>query len=162
MFKIRLLILLLTSALLFSCTKNSNINPSTKFSIAYISGEYDGLLLKNLLTGYLNALDLHDQASSYEIRSSIKHTSDLYITNIDNTSDRTSIDTNASFQIINSNKNCSVFSYDDNVSQFYIITSSDKFLSNQKAVKKIKKDNTEALVKSFINKLSGLDLGCNE
>ena len=162
MFKIKLLILLLTSAFLFNCTKNSNITPSTKFSIAYIGGEYDGLLLQNLLTGYLNTLDIYDQASSYEIKSSIQHTSDLYITNIDNTSDRTNIETFVSFEIINLDKKCIVFSYADNVSQFYIIASSDKFLSNQKAVKKIKKDNTEALVKSFINKLSGLDLGCDE
>ena len=100
--------------------------------------------------------------SSYEIRSSIEHNSNLYITNIDNTSDRTNIETIVSFKIINSDKECSVFSYTDNVSQFYIIASSDRFLSNQKAVKKIKKDNTEALVKSFINKLSGLDLSCDE
>ena len=58
MFKIKLLILLLTSVFLFNCTKNSNITPPTKFSIAYIEGEYDGLLLKNLLTGYLNTLDI--------------------------------------------------------------------------------------------------------
>ena len=162
MFKIKLLILLLTSAFLFNCTKNSNITPPTKFSIAYIEGEYDGLLLKNLLTGYLNTLDMYDQASSYEIRSRIEHTSNLYITNIDNTSDRINIETIVSFKIINSDKECSVFSYTDNVSQFYIIASSDRFLSNQKAAKKIKKDNTEALVKSFINKLSGVNLDCDE
>ena len=161
MFKIRLLILLLTSTLLISCAKNSNITPSTKFSIAYIGGEYDGLLLKNLLIGYMNKLDIYDQTSSYEIRSDIEHTSDLYITNIDNTSDRTNIETLVSFEIINLNKDCSVFSYTDNVSQFYIIASSDKLLSNQRAVKKIKKNNTEALVKTFINKLSGIDLGCD-
>ena len=43
-----------------------------------------------------------------------------------------------------------------NVSQFYIYASSDKFLSNQKQLKKLKKDNTETTVKQFINKLKNI------
>ena len=48
------------------------------------------------------------------------------------------------------------------VSQFYIFASSEKFLSNQKAIKKIKKDNTEALVKQFTNELFNLKIECGE
>jgi transcriptional regulator CtsR len=49
-----------------------------------------------------------------------------------------------------------VFNDEINVSQFYIYASSDKYLSNQAAVKKIKKDNTESSVRQFINKLKKL------
>ena len=47
MFRIKLLILLLTSLLFFSCTKNNNQN-KIKYSVGYIGGEYDGLILKIL------------------------------------------------------------------------------------------------------------------
>ena len=52
MFKIRLLILLLINLLFVSCvsTKKENI---INFSVAYIGGEYDGLMLSNQLKKYL-------------------------------------------------------------------------------------------------------------
>ena len=162
MFKTKLLILLLTSTILFGCTKNSKISSPTSFSVSYIGGEYDGLLLNNLLTSHLERLDIYDQKSIYEIRSKLRHESNLFITNIDNTSDRESIDTIIRFNIVDIKKDCLIFSTTDSVSQFYIIASSDKLLSNQKAVKNIKKNNTDALVKTFINKLNRIELSCDE
>ena len=86
----------------------------------------------------------------------------LFITNIDNTSDREKINTKLSIKIIKRGSNCIVFNDEISVSQFYIYASSDKFLSNQVAVKKIKKDNTESTVRQFINKLKKIDGECNE
>ncbi len=162
MFKIKLSILLLISFFVFSCSNNQINNSNQKFSLAYIGGEYDGLLLKNYLIGSLKSLDMYDQNSNFEIQSDISHSTNLYITNIDNTSDREKIDTNLSIKIINKESNCNVYDDEIIVSQFYIYASSDKFLSNQVAVKKIKKDNTESTVRQFINKLKKINSQCNE
>tara|TARA_Y100000996_G_C22529355_1_gene645854 strand:+ start:771 stop:1328 length:558 start_codon:yes stop_codon:yes gene_type:complete len=162
MYKIKLLILLLISVFIFSCTSNKTRENPEKFSIAYIGGEIDGLLLRNILTSTLKNSNMLDQTSDYEIRSSIDHGTNLYITNIDNTSDRKKIETSLSVEIINEKNLCVVFSETYYVSQFYIFASSEKFLSNQKAIKKIKKDNTEALVKKFTNELINLKIECNE
>ena len=139
MSKIKLSILLLISFFIFSCANNQANRLNNKYSIAYIGGEYNGLLLKNYLTNGLKNLNLHDQNSNFKIRANISHGTNLYITNIDNTSDRERIDTKLSIKIINEESNCVVFKNEFSVSQFYIYASSDKFLSNQTAVKKLKK-----------------------
>ena len=160
MSKIKLSILLLISFYVFSCTNNQVNHSNQKYSIAYIGGDYDGLLLKNYLTSGLKNLNLHDQNSNFKILANISHNTDLYITNIDNTSDREKIDTKLSIKIINKDTNCIVFNDEIGVSQFYIYASSDKFLSNQVAVKKIKKDNTESTVKQLINKIKKINGQC--
>ena len=162
MSKIKLSILLLISFSIFSCTNNQVNHSNQKYSIAYIGGEYDGLLLRNYLTSNLKNLNIHDQNSNLEIQSNISHSTNLYITNIDNTSDREKIKTKLSVKIINKETNCISFNDEITVSQFYIYASSDKFLSNQVAVKKIRKDNTESTVRQFINKLKKIDGQCNE
>jgi len=162
MYKIRLSTLLLISFFIFSCTNNQTNYSNHKYSIAYIGGEYDGLLLKNYLTSGLKNLNIYDQNSNFEIQANISHSSNLFITNIDNTSDREKINTKLFIKILNKESNCVVFDDEVAVSQFYIYASSDKFLSNQVAVKKIKKDNTESLVRQFINKLKKIDSKCNE
>ena len=162
MFKTRLLILLLTSILIISCTKNYNTNPKNKFTISYIDGEFDGLLLKNTLKNYLNANNIYDQNSIYEITSGINHHRDVFITNIDNTSDRESVNTILNVEIINLNNECVLFKDEFSSSQFYIYAASDKFLSNQAALKKIKKDNTEKTVKMLINEIKKLDFKCKD
>ena len=163
MSKIKLSILLPISFLIFSCTNNQVSHHSNqKYSIAYIGGEYDGLLLRNYLTSGLKNLNIYDQNSNFEIQANINHISNLYITNIDNTSDREKINTKLTVKIINKETNCISFNDEITVSQFYIYASSDKFLSNQVAVKKIKKDNTESTVKQFINKLKKIDGQCND
>ena len=162
MSKIKLSTLLLISFFVFSCANNQINNPNQKYSLSYIGGEYDGLLLKNYLTNGLKNLRIYDQDSNFEIQANINHNSNLYITNIDNTSDREKISTKLSIKIINKKLNCISFNDEITVSQFYIYASSDKFLSNQVAVKKIKKDNTESTVRQFINKLKKIDGQCNE
>ena len=162
MSKIKLSILLLISFFIFSCSNNQINHSIQKYSLDYIGGEYDGLLLKNYLTGSLKSLDMHDQKSNFEIQSDISHSTNLYITNIDNTSDREQINTKLSIKIINKESNCIVFNDEISVSQFYIYASGDKFLSNQVAIKKIKKDNTESTVRQFINKLQKINGQCNE
>ena len=162
MSKIKLSILLLISFFVFSCTNNQINDSNQKYSLAYIGGEYDGLLLKTYLTNELKNLKIYDQNSIIEIQANINHSSNLYITNIDNTSDREKINTKLSIKIINKKSNCISFNDEITVSQFYIYASSDKFLSNQVAVKKIKKDNTESTVRQFINKLKKIDGQCNE
>ena len=139
MSKIKLSILLLISFFVFSCTNQQINNSNQKYSITYIGGEYDGLLLKNYLTNGLKNLKIYDQNSNFEIQANINHSTNLYITNIDNTSDREKINTKLSIKIINKESNCIVFKDEISVSQFYIYASSDKFLSNQVAVRKIKK-----------------------
>ena len=119
-------------------------------------------MLKNYLVNSLKILDIHDQNSNFEIQANISHDTNLYITNIDNTSDREKIKTKLSVKIINKSSNCKIYNDEIDVSQFYIYTSSNKFLSNQTAVKKIKKDNTESAVKYFINKLNYIGNQCDE
>ena len=162
MSKIKLSILLLVSFLFFSCAANQNNNLNQKYSVAYIGGGFDGLLLKNYLISSLKNLNVYDQKSKYEIKASIGHATNLFITNIDNTSDREKISTNLNIRITNIVLNCEIYYDEINVSQFYIYASSDKFLSNQKAVKKIKKENTEATIRQFINNLKNVDDKCDE
>ena len=162
MFKIKLLILLLISFFINSCANNQNHSFNQKYSLAYIGGGFDGLLLKNYLLSSLKNLNIYDPNSKYEIKANINHDSNIYITNIDNTSDREKINTSLSFQIINTVDTCQLASDQISVSQFFIYASGDKFLSNQKALRKIKKDNTESLVKKFISKLKTMINKCDE
>ena len=162
MSKIKLLILLLTSFFIFSCTKDQKNYSDKKYSLAYIGGEFDGLVLKNYLMGNLSNLEIYDKNSNFEITANINHDSDLFITNIDNTSDRRRIDTMLSIQIIDKKKNCSLYNEEITVSQFYIFASSDKFMSNQKANTRIKKENTQTAIRQFINELKSINSKCNE
>ena len=161
MFKIRLSILSLISILLFSCANTNQSYNYTKLSVDYISGEYDGLLLSNTLKSYLNSFEIFDKNSNYQIQANISHSSNLFITNIDNTSEREKITSNMSINIYDKEENCITYSLNNNVSQFYILTSSDKFISNKKAFEAIKIENTEYLVKKFINNLTKDSFVCN-
>ena len=162
MSKIKLSILLLISFLIISCSNRQVDQNKQKYSLSYIGGEFDGLLLKNYLISSLKSLNIYDQNSNFEIKGSINHISNIYITNIDNTSNREEIKTILSSQIVNARLNCIVFDDEINVSQFYIYVSGDKFLSNKAAQKKIKKDNTELAVRQFINKIKNIDHECYE
>tara|TARA_B100000989_G_scaffold270386_1_gene226457 strand:- start:1703 stop:2200 length:498 start_codon:yes stop_codon:yes gene_type:complete len=153
MSKTKLLILLLISFIISSCINDSANDNKTKYSLGYISGEYDGLILKNLLTNNLSDLDMYDENSVHKIESSISHSSRLFITNIDNTSDRMRVDTEITIEIINQKFKCVTHKFEESISQYYIFADSDKYISNNNAEKKIREYNTEALVKEFINKL---------
>ena len=161
MSKIKLLILLLINISLISCTNNTG-NNNFKLSIAYIGGEYDGLVLSNQLKSHLNNFGMFDRSSKYEIQANISHSQNLYITNIDNTSDREKIDSSANVKIFNIELNCFTHSYSETISQFYVLASSDQFISNITAVEEIKIENTEYLVKKFVNSLSEDAFLCDE
>ena len=105
---------------------------------------------------------MYDPNSTLQIQASINHSTNLFITNIDNTSDREKINSTLSIHIINTQLKCSIFSEDTNVSQFFIYASGDKFLSNQRASRKIRERNIEALVEKFMNKMRRIQNKCNE
>ena len=161
MLRIKSLILLLISFILFSCSKNFH-HSDQKYSIAYIGGEYDGLLLKNFLTIQLNNLNIYDPSSNLELQASISHSSNLYVTNIDNTSDRENINSSLLVKLKNNEEDCIIYNDEITVSQFYVFASADKFLSNQKAVKKIKEDNTKELVRKLVKNLNFVETSCNK
>ena len=161
MFKIKLLTLLLTSIFILSCTRQGENLSYNQYSIGPIGGEYDGLILKNLLSTHLRSFNLHSNQSDYEIKSSISHSNSIFITNIDNTSDRERITSNITVDIFNKLNSCVTDRYEKEVEQFFVYASSDKFMSNQKALEKIKFDNTEALVKGFINNIGLLKHTCD-
>ena len=161
MFKIKLLILLLISYLITSCINNTE-GYKFKMNVAYIGGEYEGLILSNQLKSQLNNFNMLDINSQYEVQANIAHSQGLYITNIDNTSDRERIDSSANISIFDKKLDCYTYSYSETISQFYVLASSDQFISNSTATEEIKIDNTEYLVKKFINSLSESAFICND
>ncbi len=161
MYKIKSLILLLINIALVSCTSNTGSN-NFKSSVAYIGGEYDGLVLSNQLKSHLSNFGMLDKNSNYEIQANISHSQSLYITNIDNTSDRENISSNVNIKILNKELDCLTYVFSETISQFYVLASSDQFISNSTAVEEIKNENTEYLVKKFINSLSEDVFICNE
>ena len=162
MFKIKLLILLLISFIFLSCTKDVQNQNRINYSLSYIGGEYEGLVLKNLLINNLSSLNLYGDSAIYVLKPSISHSSSLFITNIDNTSDRIKVTSKLIIEVVDKRFNCVTQRFDESVSQFYIFAESDKYISNNRAEKKIKEENTEALVKEFINKLKKPDAFCEK
>lgn len=160
MSQIKLLILLLINLILFSCANQNKINSNYKFSLGYIEGGYDGLIMSNLIRTYLKNYNLLDKKSELKIEVGFGHSDSIFITNIDNTSDRQKISSDISIKIYDRVKACQVYFFSDKVSQFYIFAPSEKFISNEKAVKKIKLENSEQLVKKFINNILYKELGC--
>ena len=112
MFKIKLLILFLISCLSISCTNKTEEN-NFKLSVSYIGGEYEGLILSNQLKSQLNNLGMLIESSRYEVQANISHSQNLYITNIDNTSDREQIDSNISIKIFDKELNCVTYKYNE-------------------------------------------------
>ena len=161
MFKIKLLTLLLINFLFISCVREDTAQNYPKFKIGYIGGEYDGLVLKNILNSYLYSQGIYNETSQYEIKANISHETDIYITNIDNTSDREKITSTISITIFDNQSDCKIYNYDNSISQFYIFAASDLFLSNKKAIREIKKRNTDELVKKFVQKINRINLHCN-
>ena len=160
MYKIKLLILLLISNFFISCTSNKIQNSQNQYSVSYIGNEFDGLLLDNLIVNHMKALDLYDPSSELEINLTITHSSGVYITNTDNTSDREKITSSSIFNVIDKKKECVAYSENITNSQFFIYASSDKLLSNQAAVKKIKQKNTEEIVRKIILILKNQNFEC--
>ena len=148
MFKIKLLILLLSS-IVVSCSTSLKVN-NPKLNLNYIAGGVDGLIMNNMLTNYLQNYSLYDDNSNFKVDASISHNSNFFITNIDNTSERNLISSRLNLKIMSELNNCEIYQSNNEVSQFYIVVSSKQFTSNDAALEKIKKENTENLVKLFI------------
>ena len=161
MFKIKLLILLLASSILFSCTSNRK-ESEVKLSISYIDGNYDGLNLSNQLRSHLNNFGMLDDRSKYQVQAKASHSSNLYITNIDNTSDRERVTSTFEIKIYDLDLSCFTYKFEDKISQFYILAPGDKFLSNKRAIDQIKNDNVDYFVKKFINNFTLNNLVCDE
>ena len=161
MFKIKLLILLLINLAFISCV-NSQKDNKTKFSLSYIGGGYDGVMLTNQLQKHLNNFAMLDSNSIFQIQASVSHSSNLFITNIDNTSDRERIRSAIDIKIYNTKLECYTYSYENYVSQFYVLASGDKFISNKSAIEEIKIENIDYLLKLFINNLNGNTDTCYE
>ena len=161
MFKIRLLILLLINLSLISCVNNQK-ESLVKLSVGYIGNEYDGLVLSSQLKKYLNNFGMLDESSNLEIQADVSHSNELFITNIDNTSDRERIDSKIHLKVYDNKLDCVTYVYFNNVSQYYVLAASDKFISNKSAVDEIKLENVEYLVKVFINNLDDNILICSE
>ena len=161
MSKIKLLILLLINLILLSCINNQE-KKEIKLSIAYIGGGYDGLMLTNQLQKHLNNFGMLDENSKFQIHASISHSYNLFITNIENTSDRERISSSIDLKIYDTDIECYTHFYENDLFQFYVLAAGDKFISNKSAIEKIKMENVDYFVKVFINNLKESDLICNE
>jgi len=148
MFKIKLLILLLSS-ILVSCTTSLKVD-NPKLDLNYIAGGVDGLIMNNMLTNYLQNYNLYDKNSNFKVDARISHNTNFFITNIDNTSDRNLVSSTLNIKIMNKVNNCEIYQSNNEISQFYIVVSSNQFTSNDAALEKIKKENTENLIKLFL------------
>ena len=162
MFKIKLLILFLINFGLISCTQGDFKSNNLKFSLGYIGGEYEGLLLSNYLTSHLESFEMLDERSNLEIRASVVHSVALYVTNIDNTSSRERVKSIIDAQVFNKDMECFEYNFSNSVTQFYIYATNDKFVSNKKALQEIKTANTEELVKKLVNSLMYAKFKCDE
>ena len=160
MFKTKLLILSLISFIFLSCTKDTLDRDITKYSLGYIGGEYDGLILKNLLTSDLYNFRAYDDNSNFKIESTISHSSELFISNIDNTSDRTRIKSTMTARVVDLRFKCDTKTFQEDVTQFYLFADTDRYISNSVAEKKIKEENTQILVRNFINKILKTENKC--
>ena len=160
MYKIKLLILLLISCSFLSCTKSTYQQQS--LSIGYIDGGLEGIMLRDTLESYLMAAKHYSSHSNLEIKSEINHSDSIFITNIDNTSDRQRISSTLTTVIYDKLNDCDVYNSSAKVSQFYIFAPNDKFISNNAALEKIKSNNTDELVKLFINDMQNKKLKCKD
>ena len=106
MFKIKLLILLLINLTIFGCTKNTKKAVNT-FNVGYIESDIDGLIAYNFFESHLNSFSALNNQSKFKIYGTISHSGDLYITNINNTSDREKI--TSTLEISITNNDCIVY-----------------------------------------------------
>lgn len=160
MFRTKLLISLLISFIFLSCTRDTLDREITKYSLAYTGGEYDGLILNNLLKSDLSNFMAYDDNSNLRIEPNISHSTELFISNIDNTSDRMRIKSTITAKIVDIRFKCDTRTFKEDVIQFYLFADTEKYISNSVAEKKIKEENTEILVRNFINKILKTDNKC--
>ena len=103
-----------------------------------------------------------NDSSNLQIQASVSHKDKLFITNIDNTSDRERIESKINLKVYDKELECFTYFYTNSLSQFYVLAASDKFISNKSAVEAIKIENIEYLIKVFVNNIDESVLDCNE
>jgi len=158
MLKIKLLILLL-SGVLIGCSFE-NYLPKEKLKLSYIGNDIDGLILSELLLIKLKNNDFYDKESSLLLKANIDHDTNYYLTNIDKTSDRNRVRSLLEISIVSQNLGCEVYNYKKGISQFFLVSDSTTFTSNNMALYDIKKENTKNLVQSFVSKYRNANLIC--
>ena len=161
MFRIKLLTLLFNLFLLFSCANKPIDENYDGFTVEYIGGGFDGLYLSNTLITNLKMMGIYNPESRYVINASISHGQNVYITNIDKTSDREKITSSLEISIRDRVSKCKVYTYDDLEEQFYVIAASNYFISNTKARDKIRMSNTDILVNNFLSEIRGEYFRCS-
>ena len=149
MYRIKLLILLLISIFFISCTKNHTNNQ--KYSLDYFGGGKSGLMLKNNLESKLKGYEIFDRDSNFLIKGSVSSSNDLYITNIDNTSDRELITTSINLRVVDIENDCIVFNFTD-----------DTYTSDI-ALIRVENDKIKNLTyKMYINQISKIKIEPND
>ena len=152
MSKIKLLILSLFSFYLSACVTNRLSD--YQYKVGYIGGGVDGLIYSNYLNSYLKSLNMFSSESAFSIDTSINHKQKVFITNVNNTSDREMVTSTIVAKVNDNNQGCNVLEYKDEVQQYYVIASNINFTSNTKALESIKKNNAEILTKQMVYYLS--------
>lgn len=155
-FKTKLSILFVSFIFLISCSNNI-LKRSHKYQVSYIGGEFEGLFFSTQLKNSLVINKFYNYDSQYTINASISHSGEIFITNIDNTSDRERINSSIDVNIYDRKNECSVGKFEDSISQFYLIASSTYFESNNFAKTEIKEQNSEELINLFIDYLIDLE-----
>ena len=114
MSKIKLSILLLISLFIINCSSSNNLpKNNNKYSLEYIGGGYDGLVLKKQLTSMLRGFRSFDQNSKKTIKAEINHETEIFVTNIDNTSDRERVMTTLKVRVYDKKIDCDIFKFND-------------------------------------------------
>ena len=103
---------------------------------------------------------MYDPLSNFTIQAGVGHSGNVFITNIDNTSDRENVSTRVEINILDKRNDCITFNFNETIDYFYIYASSETFSSNQKAVEEIRYYNTETLIKKFITNLEDSSFIC--
>ena len=112
MYKIKLLILLLISINLISCT-SKNIYQSNKYSVGYIGNSFEGLLLRNNLESNLRGSNIYNQQSKFVIKGDISIGDNIYVPTTSKTSQRQNVTTSINFQIFNNELGCEVYKFEE-------------------------------------------------
>tara|TARA_B100001027_G_scaffold194855_1_gene150880 strand:- start:643 stop:903 length:261 start_codon:yes stop_codon:yes gene_type:complete len=69
---------------------------------------------------------------------------------------------NLSIDITDSENECSIYKFNKNISQFYVLADNSTYISNKSAFEKTKDENTDSLVKYFINDLNKKENRCSK
>ena len=106
MSKIKLLTSLLISFFVVGCSTTSYQVKNNNYSLDYISGGYDGLVLKKQLISKLRGFNSYDPNSRKSIQSEITHSTEVFVTNIDNTSEREEVTSLLKIRIFDTKLDC--------------------------------------------------------